>query len=97
MKKGFVNIFDEKRLKQRRSEKTLIKMELGKYFNISNAAITHYEKGNHQPDVEPIPQLANFFYVSTDYLLGLTDLRTPANRITEAIGQIRSCWSSGKG
>lgn len=94
--KGFVNIFDGKRLKQRREEKTLIQTELGKYFNISDTAITHYEKGNHQPDVELIPKLANFFDVSTGYSLGLTDLRTPANRITEAIGQIRSYWSSGK-
>lgn len=42
----------------------------------------------------------SFFDVSTDYLLGLTDLRTPADRITEAIGtdkELLEFWEETKG
>ena len=78
-------MFDGKKLKQLREEMKLTQAELGRYFNITDASITHYEKGNRQPDAELIPKLAEFFSVSTDYLLGLTEFRTAADRVAHAI------------
>lgn len=37
--------------------------------------ISAYEKGKREPDIEAIKQIANFFGVTIDYLLGKTDIR----------------------
>lgn len=37
--------------------------------------ISAYEKGKREPDIETIKQIANFFGVTIDYLLGKTDIR----------------------
>ena len=39
------------------------------------ATISNYEKGVHSPDYETLIKLADFFDVSTDYLLQRTDYR----------------------
>ena len=37
--------------------------------------ISAYKKGKREPDIEAIKQIANFFGVTIDYLLGKTDIR----------------------
>jgi len=68
-------MFRGDRLKKLRLEKNLTQEELGKIFNVSHATINRYEKGVHQPDSSTINKLAEFFNVSTDYLLGRSDIR----------------------
>lgn len=68
-------MFNGDRLKKLRLEKGLTQIELGKQFNISHATINRYEKGVHQPDPEFINKLSEFFGVSTDYLLGRSDVQ----------------------
>lgn len=63
------------RLKQLRSEHKLTQDELGKKINVSKASISLYEKNQREPSKESLITLANFFNVSTDYLLGNTTLK----------------------
>lgn len=63
------------RLKQLRSEHKLTQDELGKKINVSKASISLYEKNQREPSKESLITLANFFNVSTDYLLGNSDKR----------------------
>lgn len=68
-------MFNSGRLKKLRLEKNITQAELGKYFNLSDAAINRYEKGINQPDLSTIVKFAEFFNVTSDYLLGLSDIR----------------------
>jgi len=64
-----------RRLKELREEKNLSQIELSKNLNISNSALSLYESDRRTPDFETLKRIALFFDVSTDYLLGLTDIR----------------------
>lgn len=47
---------------------------MAKQLNIGNSTISNYETGYSTPDSEMIKKIADFFGVSTDYLLGRTDI-----------------------
>lgn len=49
--------------------------ELAVLLNMSVATISNYEKGVHSPDLSTICKLADYFQVTTDYLLGRTSYR----------------------
>ena len=62
--------------------------ELGKKFNVTKTAISYWENGKSFPDEETIKKFADFFQVSTDYILGNSDIRNPYEnhqRISESI------------
>lgn len=64
------------RIKELRIEKGLSQDELAKYMAIKNrSTLAGWELGRVSPDHEMIIKLANFFDVSTDYLLGVTSDR----------------------
>ena len=44
---------------------------------VSRQAVSQYYNGLTQPNADTIIKIAKYFNVSTDYLLGLTDKRTP--------------------
>lgn len=58
------------RLRLLRKEKGVTQKNLGKVMGITDQAISHYEKGKRFPDTKMIRKLADYFNVSTDYLLG---------------------------
>lgn len=59
------------RLRQLRREKNLTQLELSKSLNVSNGTIAMWETNKRQPDLETIKNLASFFNVSVDYLMGI--------------------------
>jgi len=59
-----------KRLRMLREKKQLTQSQLGKLTDISPSAIGMYEQGRREANHETLLKLANFFNVSTDYLLG---------------------------
>lgn len=61
------------RLKKLRNERKITQEELGKIVNVTKVSISGYENGNRNPDTETLQKLADFFNVSTDFLLGRTD------------------------
>lgn len=64
-------------LKTLRSEKGLTQEELSKILNINRATYAHYETGRREPDAQTLKSFAEYFNVSLDYLMGLTDIRNP--------------------
>lgn len=62
-----------KRLRELREKRGLTQTELGKLFNLSKQAISSYETGVSEPPPDTLHGIADFFNVSTDYLLGRTD------------------------
>ena len=65
----FMEIFGT-RLKELRQEKRLSMIALAKQVNISNSIICRYENDKAEPTAPNIIALADFFGVTTDYLLG---------------------------
>ncbi|PNL99928.1 helix-turn-helix domain-containing protein [Streptococcus mutans] len=64
-----------KRLKQLRLEAGLTQKEIANHFQTSPQSYAQWEKGLRTPSSESLKKLANFFNVSTDYLLGKTNLK----------------------
>lgn len=67
------------RLKQLREEKKLFQSDLAKHLGVSITAITYYENEKRDMSPDTIIKLADYFGVSTDYLLGKSDIRNPEN------------------
>ena len=61
------------RLKELRSDKKCTQQEISNKTEISRSVISEYESGKSEPTASILVKLANFFDVSTDYLLGRTD------------------------
>lgn len=60
----------QNRLKSLRENRQLSQLELSKKLNISNVTLSQYENGVRKPDINTLDELATFFNVTTDYLLG---------------------------
>lgn len=62
-----------KRLKELRSSKKLTQKELGDILNLSESAVSMYERDEREPSFETMKKLSELFEVSRAYLLGDTD------------------------
>lgn len=65
------------RLKFLRKEKKLTLSELQDKININRSVISKMENGDQPINSEYLIILSSFFNVSSDYLLGISDIRTP--------------------
>ncbi len=68
-----MNKFNE-RLKELRKDNNLSALKLSKILNVSDTTILRWENGTISPTIENLYNIAIYFKVSTDYLLGLTDI-----------------------
>ncbi|MGE5572991.1 MAG: helix-turn-helix domain-containing protein [Bacteroidota bacterium] len=59
-----------------RKAKGISQDELADLIGVSRGAISMYEINKREPDYETLQKLADFFGVSTDYLLGRTNKAT---------------------
>ena len=66
-----------KRLIDLREEKDWSQTVVARHLNISQRAYSHYENGTRQMPLDILIQVSKLYRVSTDYLLELTDSRTP--------------------
>lgn len=69
-------MFPAERIIALREEIGLTQKELSNKVFISNSVISEYENNKIQPSVSALIQLANFFHVSIDYLLGQTEIKS---------------------
>lgn len=69
-----------KRMKLLRSERGIKQKELAMSLNCSIAAVSSYENGRNEPGMDILIKIADFYRVSTDYLLGLTELPDPVEQ-----------------
>jgi len=68
------------RLKSLREERSLTQGEFAAHFNMSPSAIGMYERGQRKPDLELLQEFADYFGVTTDYLLGRSANPSPKGR-----------------
>lgn len=72
-----------KRLKKLRSTSGLSQREFARLFNMSPSTLAMYETGRREPDYNILSKLADYYNVSTDYLLGRTDNPYPYDENNE--------------
>lgn len=65
------------RLFQLRTERGVYQKQLAEYLSVSIGTISNYENSVHYPDLETLCRFAEYFHVTTDYLLDLTDNAIP--------------------
>ncbi|MDU2670623.1 MAG: helix-turn-helix transcriptional regulator [Clostridium sp.] len=65
------------RIKQLRKEKNLTQPELGKIIGMGKTTVSMYETGNSTPGDDIKLKMAEYFNVSIDYLMGISDIRNP--------------------
>ena len=65
----YMNKFQE-RLKLLRVERGLRQADIAKLVNVHQVTYQGWEKGKSQPDIDKIIAIADYYKVSTDYLLG---------------------------
>ncbi len=64
------------RLKQLRLDKNLRQEQVAKLIGVNKSAISTYENNTRQPSFDILVRLATLYRVSTDYLLGMTNIRS---------------------
>lgn len=66
------------RIRELREERGLTQKELAEAIGVDRTAIAKYESGASGAKSEMLEKLANYFGVTTDYILGRTNEKTPA-------------------
>lgn len=65
------------RLRDMREDSDLTQQALADYLHIRQNTYSQYENAQRQLPVDVLIKLAAYYRTSTDYLLGLTDERSP--------------------
>lgn len=65
------------RIRELREEQGISLDKLGEIFHIQKSSLSRIETGKQEPKADLINALADYFDVSTDYLLGRTDEKRP--------------------
>ena len=69
-----------KRIRDLREDKDLSQKEIAKILNMSQTGYSKYEVGTNDIPTRILIQLAKFYNISVDYLLGITDEIKPYKR-----------------
>ncbi|MBE6756610.1 MAG: helix-turn-helix transcriptional regulator [Ruminococcaceae bacterium] len=65
------------RIKDLREDADLTQQNIAEYLNIKQNTYCQYEKGQRQIPIDLLIKLTEYYGVSVDYILGLTDIKTP--------------------
>lgn len=66
-----------------RKEKGYLQKEVAAYLNVTVATVSNYEKGVHTPDLNTLIKFADFYDVSTDFLLQRTRYRASIDTLNK--------------
>lgn len=68
-------------LEKLRKANHMTQEEMGEKFGICASTLSNYERGVHQPDLEFIDKVAEYFHVSIDYMFGRTSFNSPIDQL----------------
>ncbi|MGN0655007.1 MAG: helix-turn-helix domain-containing protein [Oscillospiraceae bacterium] len=63
------------RIKELRKSLGINQVEFGKKLSVTKQCISNWENGNIQPSIDMLIKISITFSVSTDYLLGLSEVK----------------------
>ncbi|WP_313164675.1 helix-turn-helix transcriptional regulator [Sedimentibacter sp.] len=70
-------------IRKLRIEKGITQNELSNYLGLTPKMISFYELSERFPPYDIINKLADYFNVSTDYLLGRSDIKNPEKLLSD--------------
>lgn len=70
-------------LKELRKQKSLSQTDLSKIIGVSVQAYQKYEYGTAEPTFDSLCKLADFYGVTTDYLLGRKEQSSPIEQVSD--------------
>ena len=73
------------RIKELRKARDIKQVDLAKAISVSQAALSGYETGKYEPDFDTLQKIAEYFSVTTDYLLGRDEKKPAAENDSEPI------------
>ncbi len=65
------------RIRDLREDSDLTQREIADYLMCDQSLYSKYERGERVLPLEIAVKLAQYYHTSVDYLVGLTDIRTP--------------------
>ena len=68
------------RIRNLREDADLTQAQMGEKINVPQRTYAYYESGERMVPLQVLAALAQYHHVSVDYLLGLTDEKTPYPR-----------------
>lgn len=77
-------------LKNLRKEADITQEELGNIVGVTTSMIGMYETNARKPSYEVLLKIAEYFNVTTDYLLGKSDSKTPNDKLVDQEKYIES-------
>jgi len=75
-------------LRKLRDRHDMTQEALGKLLNVTQSTIAYYESGKKQPTLETLIIIANYFEVSTDFLLNRTNVVSTASEISKSDSEL---------
>lgn len=86
------------RIKELRTAHGLTQVEFAKILSVSKQAVSNWENNNIQPSIDMLLKIADFFGVTTDYLLGRSNDNSldVSNLSKEAVAHIQMIISDIK-
>lgn len=66
-----------------REDKDLTQNDLAEIFNVDRSLISKWERNLNSVPLKQLNKYANYFNVSLDYLIGLTDSKEPTKKLDE--------------
>lgn len=77
-----------RRIAKLRNSKGLSQYELAEKLGFSRGKLSNYEQGSRQPDYDTLAQIADFFGVTTDFLLGREPNEKETNKEFDPLAEI---------
>ena len=81
-------------IKKLRKDRDITQEKFAEYLNMTPQAISRWENGTSYPDIATLPLIAEFFNVSSDYLLGI-EVDKREEEIQTILAQYRTLLASG--
>ncbi len=81
-------------IKQLRQEQDVTQEQLAEALGITSRAVSQWETDRTAPDISQLPALANFFDVTTDYLLGV-DIRRKEEAVRKILKMVQNFQAQG--
>lgn len=76
------------RVKELRMSRKLSQQELADYLKISKSSVNMYERGEREPGLDLLEEIADFFNVDMDYLIGKSNISQ--SHLIQATGNQRT-------
>jgi transcriptional regulator with XRE-family HTH domain len=73
------------RLSELRKDGGYKQKEIAKELSVAISTVSNYETNCHEPDLWSLCKMADIYGVTTDYLLGRTDLNLDLNTLKETV------------